>query len=640
MLSFLKWPASPSRQWLLIASAWILVAGTVGPWVTLTPREDLLAQLMRVQFWTLEFLFVALVALTIAHARSLWRLATSQTTARSGAVWCVSASAVALLLATTVAPTTNRIYYDEQIYQNIGQNMSDLRLAQMCNDGSIEYGRLQCYEGEYNKQPYGYPYLLSIAYRAVGAADGVAQRLNGLWAALLVAAVFLTTALLFRNTVAASFAALVMALIPENLRWAATAAVEPSAAFFAAFAVLSAAYFVRAQTTSALLWVVAAASFAVQFRIESVLVLGIVTLLVLSAAPREFRRPRTYLAAALAALLLGPFLAHIAAVGDDSWGAYGPRTSLSYVWPNLTVNGPFYLADQRFPASFTLLAILGAATSRRKGVAAVVACYFLAFFGIFLFFYAGSYDYGADVRYSLTTYPAIAILAGLGAATAAASCSTAFRLSPARARAGVCAVIVLTFSWHLPYVRAVGEEAWGSRTDVEFAHTVAATVPSDGYLFSHNPNMFHVLGTSSAQTGIAVDRPGYVRGLLERYRGGVYFHWGFWCNVQDDVQRDLCRQVTETYDLEVVAERRHWYQHYLLYRVTGVRGNRAAESADDYPWTSQSHAPLEYPIEKDQPLPKSAGDTVQSHAPLESPIEKDQPLPKSAGDLETPSRPE
>ena len=29
----------------------------------------------------------------------------------------------------------------------------------MCNDGSVEYGRLQCASGEYNKQPYAYPHL-------------------------------------------------------------------------------------------------------------------------------------------------------------------------------------------------------------------------------------------------------------------------------------------------------------------------------------------------------------------------------------------------------------------------------------------------------------------------------------------------
>ena len=42
--------------------------------------------------------------------------------------------------------------------------------------------------------------------------------------------------------------------------------------------------------------------------------------------------------------------------------------------------------------------------------------YFLLFFGMALAFYAGSYDYGADVRYSLATYPPVAILGGLGLA--------------------------------------------------------------------------------------------------------------------------------------------------------------------------------------------------------------------------------
>ena len=45
-----------------------------------------------------------------------------------------------------------------------------------------------------------------------------------------------------------------------------------------------------------------------------------------------------------------------------------------------------------------------------------IGVYFLLFFGIDLVFYAGSYNYGADVRYSLMTYPPIAVLGGLGAA--------------------------------------------------------------------------------------------------------------------------------------------------------------------------------------------------------------------------------
>ena len=81
-------------------------------------------------------------------------------------------SLLAFGLTLCVAPRTNRIYYDEQIYQSIGQNLADLRLAQMCNDGIVEYGRLQCSSGEYNKQPYAYPHLLSLGVSAVRRASG------------------------------------------------------------------------------------------------------------------------------------------------------------------------------------------------------------------------------------------------------------------------------------------------------------------------------------------------------------------------------------------------------------------------------------------------------------------------------------
>ena len=47
-------------------------------------------------------------------------------------------AAFAACLTLFVAPRTNRIYYDEQIYQGVGQNLADLRLAQMCNDGTVE----------------------------------------------------------------------------------------------------------------------------------------------------------------------------------------------------------------------------------------------------------------------------------------------------------------------------------------------------------------------------------------------------------------------------------------------------------------------------------------------------------------------
>ena len=117
----------------------------------------------------------------------------------------------------------NRIFYDEQIYQSIGQNLTDLRLAQICNDGSVEYGRLQCLSGEYNKQPYGYPHLLSLAYRLFGVGTAVAFAVNAAAMVATVWAVYVLVWLLVRDRDAALFAGLVLALTPHQIIWSATA---------------------------------------------------------------------------------------------------------------------------------------------------------------------------------------------------------------------------------------------------------------------------------------------------------------------------------------------------------------------------------------------------------------------------------
>ncbi len=92
------------------------------------------------------------------------------------------------------------------------------------------------------------------------------------------------------------------------------------------------------------------------------------------------------------------------------------RCRLRYIAANLRVNGRFYLGDERFPVVFTLLALAGLCGRRFAAERLALLAYFVLFFAIDLLFYAGSYNYGADVRYSLMTYPPLAILGGLGLA--------------------------------------------------------------------------------------------------------------------------------------------------------------------------------------------------------------------------------
>jgi len=558
------------RPGIALAFAWLISLTAVLVWVLRTPEAWLREQLKTLQYWSLETCVVLGLALCAVLARDALRGLDRRDGLRIGLL-----AAIAFVLTLYVAPRTNRIYYDEQIYQGIGQNLSDVRLAQMCNDGTVEYGQLQCWSGQYNKQPYAWPHALSLAYRIFGVHEATAFRLNAIVMAGTVCLVYLLVFIMFGDRIAAWFAALLMALIPEQLMWSATAAAEPSASLACVVALVAAAHFVRSRRTAALAGAAVAAAYAVQFRPESLLIVPVVLLLVWQGARDEFTRPRLWWAGLLFFALTAVHIGHVFAVRHEGWGTSDARLSLGYVAANLRVNGRFYLADGRFPAVFTLLAALGLSARRGAGKPTPIVLYFLVFFGIDLLFYAGSYNYGADVRYSLLTYPPLAVLGGLGAARVVEWLG---RVAPGvPARRALTAGLAFQFLWYAPLVRATTEEAWAARADMRFARSLVADLPGNSYVLTHNPAMFHVWGINAGQMSLVAADPTYLNHLAARYAGGVYLHWNFWCNVQDPVQQQFCRNALATRPVETVREFRERDQRFALYRMQMSGVDRDAE---------------------------------------------------------------
>lgn len=565
-LSVVNAQRSRARLWMAIAIGWVALAGAIAVWIGATPIARLREQLAHAQFWSLEALAALLVVCTVAQIRPIGNVV-RELSART-AVWrpMIACCALALTLTAFVAPRTSRIYYDEQIYQGIAQSMSDLHRATMCHEGIVEYGRLQCQRDEYNKQPNGFPYILSVAYRVFGVGAQTGTVVNNLCAALLPLVVFLLTLLLAEDARAAAFAALIVALIPEQLLWSNTSASEPSAALFSACAVLAAAGFARVRTTGALCWAVAATAFAVQFRPECLLIVPIVVAVATSGHADEWRQPRWWAGGLLGVALCAALIAHLAAVRNEPWGADGPRMAWSYLRGNLAVNGPFYFTNARWPVLYTALAVAAVLGFRPRRATHMLLAYFALFWGVFLFFYAGSYNYGADVRYSLMSGPPIAALAGMGAAGVVRWLDDRAR-GPLGGAAVVSAAILAQFLWFMPLVRAVGEEAWASRADVRVALELAGELPPNSIVLSHNPAVFLVSGANAAQTSFAVDDPRWVTALHQRFAGGVYFYWNFWCNVPDPVQNRFCTDMLEKFPATLLAERRERTYRYAWYRI-------------------------------------------------------------------------
>jgi hypothetical protein len=96
---------------------------------------------------------------------------------------------------------------------------------------------------------------------------------------------------------------------------------------------------------------------------------------------------------------------------------------------------------------------------------------------------------------------------------------------------------------------------------------MVAEVPGNGIVLSHNPGMIQAMGRSAAQTSIASYQPWRVDELFHRFPGGVYFHYNFWCNVDDPVQNEFCANVLATFKTRVVLEESAGFYRFVLYRL-------------------------------------------------------------------------
>jgi hypothetical protein len=522
------------------------------------------------------------------------------------------------LLVTLVAPQTHRIYFDEDIYANMGQNIAYVGQAGMANYATFEYGEYFINWLLYNKDPAGWPFLMGLVFQLFGTDETLAFYLNNLlFAGGILIVFFITRTLVGGPPFPALLAALVYALIPHNLIWANTISAENSAAVFGGLAVLCALTWLRTREPRHLFLLASLLPFACAMRPES----SLIALWAFAAAAinpfadgrdpvdvspdparpsvTRFRHPlamRDFWTMGLIAFaLILPMIWHFYAMSDESWGAEGPKFATSFFIGNVTVNSFYFLNNREFPILFTLLALIGPAVwIRLRGpkslrgleglqgpggqrvdfrTVLLMPFWFLLFWGIFLFFYAGSYKYGADVRFALVCFMPSAILAGLGGGVLRGwldglfgwTCSGKNRLPVA----GLL-VLLLLISWlkFIPLIRTVGQEGWGARYDHMNAREFIRKIPNRSIVLTHIPTMFLLWGQGAIQSFAGINNPDIIRDLMNRYNGHVYFHKSFWCNTVNDSNRSICEGIVQKYNLEPVAVAHEQSYEYGIYRMT------------------------------------------------------------------------
>lgn len=553
------------RETIALVALYVVVVAVGLLWIRSTETPALKTQLSFLTPLTLHVCLFLLIGGAWAARKTLARSIRGS----GAAPWLLMV--IAFLAVSIWPPRTHRIYYDEDIYQNVAQNILWRARAEMCNEGVLEHGIFECRAAEYNKEPNGFPFLLSLVFRFTGVREIAAHILNHALFSLGVLGSFWVAWLLWEDRWIAISAGLLYILLPQNLLWGATVAVEPGAAALTGWALVTWIVFLRQPGLATGASTAGAMAFAVQWRPESLLLIALAGASTFLLEPSRLRQRPVYTAALVVLLLLLPHLGHLWAVRGERWGVNeGGKFSWRYVPQNSRTNLAFYLEGRDHPRYFTLLTLLGIVVGRRWKEKALLLLWFALFFGVFIPFHAGSYRYGADVRFSLLSFMPLAVLGG-GGARWLSGWLAGRRWQSRWVSALPLVAAVYFFSGYLPLVRSVGREAWAARADHDIARDVLERIPEQSIVLTHNPGMLQIMGQSAVQSSVASYEPHKVDGYFHQFAGGVYFHFNFWCNIPDALQNSFCNKILETYPTQVVEERSAGFYRYVIYRLMPKR---------------------------------------------------------------------
>ncbi len=484
------------------------------------------------------------------------------------------ALAVTGYLACGLAPSTTRIFFDEHIYQQIGQTIAHTGRAEVADYARVEYGQFEMHNATVNKQPNGLPYLLSWIYRIAGVSDGASHFLNRILVGLAAAAVYLGLALVPWTLPAGAGlgAALLFIFTPLVMWWGHTVAVEPGAAATTAFAFFAVCAHARLRDresaqglpTSGLL-LAGATAFAVYFRPESMLVFPLVAVVLWSTDDRFIEDLSAWGALALTAALAAPNVMHLWSMREESWGARdGRRFALDFLQKNFNSNGGYFVEAKWFPLAGTLLALTGALwlLKRNRTAGLALGVWFILSWGTFVLFYAGGYYYGASSRYAVVSAAPVAIFMGIGLTALYGR----LRRMPVLG-CGLATIGLISWVAAMHYVPTRSREAIEAQADVDFVARMAAVLPEGSLVISPDPCLWLLQGVNSSQIYVVDHMMREELGeLATQYPGGVYLHWSFWHNSEPATAEIAAKFITEIHGTEIARAQSQAYK-LALFRI-------------------------------------------------------------------------
>jgi len=468
-----------------------------------------------------------------------------------------------------VAPQSHHIFFDEDIYLNMAQNIVNEGKACLCNYGNTE----NCFSCISNKQPYGLPAFYAMFFFLFGVSETVAVNISIIIATFSILLVFLISYLLFKEEKLSVYSALVFTLIPIHLRWSVTQALGPLLVFFSLLTILLFLIYLEKRNMFILFAFFCTLAYTCQIRPESMLMAVVAASFFIFMDSEIFKtvRDRKFLIVlALFLILILPTVEHTNNMKYEDWGASGNKFSKDVIKGNLVDNSKFFVENTRFPLIFTIFSIIGIIFGLYKYPKKIIPfiIWFLLFFAIFIPFYAGSFNYGKDVRFSLNLYPSVAIFCGLGFYLLNLILLKRFKQKkePIKLSIHILIILLILVSF-VPFVGLIsnyGEKGWDAKAAHDFAVRESPNI-KNCIVISRVPSMFLVSGVPSIQLFLVFDK-GMMRKLHEEY-GCVMFYEEYWCINFPEDDEGVCSDFKNNYNLKIYKSSQTRDKTYTFYTV-------------------------------------------------------------------------
>jgi len=535
---------------------------------------------------------VSFIGLIIAI---VWgRKAIAKVLRESGLNWLAILAAiiiVALFLTVEMAlvKPTQLLYFDDAIYQAMGQSLLHSGQAWMCDYGTAS----TCYIGEIFHEPIGLSSNLAVAYAIFGVHLSTSFGTGLFLSALSVFLTFILAQLLFKSRITAAFSALILGLSPVLLVWAMPTNSDIAMLAYSLVALIFLVIFARKKTVWTFSAALLSVSLLLYMKVLAVLYLPVFLLVYLVLDKNSIAKSlkdtvklvrknalETKTLTAILVFLIAVAPAVLFSYMELTGGDYGfqgtsiqdtctqsvylatSSINLNNFQYNICANLEFWLNTYKSsyvmqPVIITLIAVFGVAVmafSMRREMTAI-AIWFAAFFLLYTAFYAGSVLYGVDWRFMLSVMSQVALFAGFGAAYIIGIPSTLKKKSlrrPLEILAAVAILAVIAYAFYanmqqLAVKPSTIPQAPDARFYENFVYGNAHLINASCLVFTYDPTLFNINNRTAAQMSYVYDKT-KVAQYKSQY-GCLVADIGYWCYTPNN----LCTGLNQSFTMTPIA---------------------------------------------------------------------------------------